>query len=404
MTSTINVFFRNNSRLFFCLLFMGLIFCLLTPQSIANTNQKEIRLPEPVTESLQYILGLLDTEHENEFTMTRLAPIIDFVNSRVKSWPVLYYAKDNFDAQSAYHEFDIDQGMESILKYAYTRTIPSQAFTPSSIRLSYWKHFNGVDHGDSWSWNYPISEGHFQTVRGVQHEATTPDASSWTYYSYDIDRLLILSRYKNQHVFFSISSQKDKAPGKKAFALGDDNDWNYLYTRENGVNKAGLGWVTPYMYSSFSITVYVEQPDKNLVKCAMFKWLNAGAANINMVRKHHIQDGIKRFETGIKMVLENPHLPKPEELAEAFSQIGNLPIEDIKAEIDIYFQELKKRYSQEDIFKNKKLADFFTSRDYLDELTPEEMKSILNLEYLKTILKKDPIIPTNRRLSQLTDS
>lgn len=128
---------------------MGLFFYPLTPQSMANSNQKEIRLPEPVTESLQYILGLLDTEHENELTMTRLAPIIDFVNSQDKTWPVLYYAKDNIVAQSAYHEFNIDQGIESILKYAYTRIIPSQALTPSSIRLSYWKHFNGVDHGDS---------------------------------------------------------------------------------------------------------------------------------------------------------------------------------------------------------------------------------------------------------------
>ncbi|MCU0614620.1 MAG: hypothetical protein MUD09_05995, partial [Desulfobacterales bacterium] len=206
------------------------------------------------------------------------------------------------------------------------------------------------------------------------------------------------------NVFFSISKQKEKAPGKKAFALGVDKDWNYLYTQETGVNKAGMGWVTPYMYESFSITVFVEQPDKSSVKCAMFKWLNAGAANINMVKKHHIQEGIKRFETGFKMVLENPQLPKPEDLAAAFSQIENLPIEDMKNEISLYFQRLQARYHHDDVFKDKKLAEFFTSPEYLNQLTRYEMKSILNLEYMKNILGKDPIIQLSRLLSQLSDS
>ena len=228
--------------------------------------------------------------------------------------------------------------------------------------------------------------------------------SSWTYYSYDLDRLLILSRYKDQNVFFSISRQQDKAAGKKAFALGGDKDWNYLYTREKGVNRAGLGWVTPYMYESFSITVFIEKPDKSSVKCAMFKWLNAGAGNINMVKKFHIYEGIKRFEAGFKMVLENPNLPNPKEMAAVFRQIGNLQFEDMKYEISEYFRNLKDRYHQDAVFKDKNLAEFFTSPEYLDQLTKEEMRSILGLEYMKTILRKQPIIRINRLLSQLSKS
>ncbi len=404
MKQKINVSFWKSARISFCLAFMGLIFYILPTQTMANSGQEEIRLSKPIIESLQYLLVLLDTANEEEIIMAQIAPVIDFVSSRNKTWPALYYSEDNFNAQSAYHEFDIDRGLEEILKYAYTRKIPSQAIIPSSIRLSYWKEFNGAQDGNPWYWKYPVSEGHFQIIRGIQHEATTPDASSWTYYSYDIDRLLILSRYKDRNVFFSISKQQEKAPGKKAFSLGTDKDLNYLYTQETGVNKAGMGWVTPYMYESFTITVFVEQPDKSSVKCAMFKWLNAGAANINMVKKHHIQEGIKRFETGFKMVLENPQLPKPEDLAAAFSQIENLPIEDMKNEISVYFQKLQARYHHDDVFKDKKLAEFFTSPEYLNQLTRYEMKSILNLEYMKNILGKDPIIQLSRLLSQLSDS
>jgi hypothetical protein len=401
----VNVSFWKMCQIFFCLAFTGLFFFVFPSHAMASSDQQEIRLPEPVTESLQYLLGLLKTDNNEEITMVRIAPIIDFVSFREKTWPALYYSEDNFKAQSAYHEFDIKQGLEEILKYAYSpRMIPSQAIIPSSIRLSYWKKFTGIQDSEPWRWNYPVSEKQFQVIRGIQHEATTPDVSSWTYYSYDLDRLLMLSRYKDRNIFFSISSQQDKAPGKKAFALGNDKDWNYLYTQETGVNKAGLGWVTPYMYESFSITVFVEQPDKSSATCAMFKWLNAGAANINMVKKHHIQEGIKRFEAGFKMVLENPHLPEPEELAAAFSRIDNISTANMKMEISDYFQQLKARYHQDEIFKNKELTDFFTSPEYLNQLTPYELKSILNLEYMKTILKKGPIITINRLLSQSLDS
>jgi hypothetical protein len=404
VTPKIYVSFWKRTRIIFCLACMGLFFFILSSQATASSSQQEIRLPKPIMESLQYLLGLLDGANDDEIIMSQIAPTIDFVSSRNKTWPALYYSEDKFNAQSAYHEFDINQGLEQILKYAYTRKIPSQAVIPSSIRLSYWKHFSGAQDGNFWYWNYPVSEGHFQVIRGIQHEATSPDVSSWTYYSYDLKRLLILSRYKDQNVFFSISKQQDKAPGRKAFALGGDKDWNYLYTQETGVNKAGLGWVTPYMYESFSITVFVEQPDKSSVKCAMFKWLNAGAGNINMVKKHHIQEGIKRFETGFKMVLENPHLPNPKELAAAFSQIEDLSIEAMRNEISGYFLKLKARYHQDDVFKDKKLAEFFTSPEYLKQLNKEEMKSILNLEYMKNILGKDPIIQFSRLLSQLSDS
>lgn len=404
MTRKKNIFRCKCYRTFFSLVLTGLFVVAFHIQAIASSSMKEIKLSAPVVENLHYTLGLLDADPNEKIISDKFAPIIDFISSSSKTWPALYYSGDNFSSQSSYHEFDINQGLEEIVKYAYSGSIPSQAVIPSSVRLSYWKNSNGKQDANYWNWNFPVSEDHIQIVRGIQHEETTPDMSSWTYYSYDLDRLLILSRYKGQNVFFSISRQQDKAAGKKAFALGGDKDWNYLYTREKGVNRAGLGWVTPYMYESFSITVFIEKPDKSSVKCAMFKWLNAGAGNINMVKKFHIYEGIKRFEAGFKMVLENPNLPNPKEMAAVFRQIGNLQFEDMKYEISEYFRNLKDRYHQDAVFKDKNLAEFFTSPEYLDQLTKEEMRSILGLEYMKTILRKQPIIRINRLLSQLSKS
>ncbi len=388
----------KNVRAFFLITFTGLFFFILSSLSIAGSetgsNLKELRLQDPVIESLEYLLGIIGDNSKTDINMGRIAPIIDFVSSDEKTWPALYYSEDNFGSRSVYHQFDINQEFSKILEYSYTPKIPSHVIIPSSVRLSYWKNCNGANPCSTWSWDYPVSEGHFQVVSGVQHETTTPDISSWTYYSYDVDRMLILTRYKDQNVFFSISNQQDRAPGKKAYAIGDDQGWNYLYTRETGVNRSGLGWITPYIYSSFSITVFVEQLDRASVKCAMFKWLRGGAANVNMVRKHHIYEGIKRFETGFKTVLENPALPEPEELIAAFLQIEKLSTEDLKKETRKYLKNLKSRYHEDEVFQDRKLAEFLLSPEYLDQLTRQEMKSILRLEYMKTILGKNPIIET----------
>lgn len=392
----------KNFRTFFLIIFTGLFFLIFSSVSIpgsktvskTDSSLQEIRLQDSVIENLEYLLRIIGDNSQADINMGQIAAIIDFVSSDEKTWPALYYSEDNFGSRSVYHQFDIDQEFSKILEYSYTPKIPSHVMIPSSVRLSYWKNCNGANPCRSWSWDYPVSEGHFQVVRGMQHETTTPDVSSWTYYNYDLERMLILTRYKDLNVFFSISKQQDRAPGKKAYAVGDDQDWNYLYTQETGVNRSGLGWLTPYMYSSFSITVFVEQPDRPSVKCAMFKWLNAGAANINMVRKHHIYEGIKRFEAGFKTVLENPNLPEPEKLMATFLQIEKLSTETLKKETRTYLKNLKSRYPEDDVFKNRKLAEFFLSPEYLDQLTHQEMKSILRLEYMKTILGKDPIIET----------
>ncbi len=387
-----NFSFWKRFRRFFLSASAGLFFLVLGISSAAGSDRNEFQVPEAVSDSLQYFIDVINNSSSEYISKSHIAPIIDFILSDKQPHPAIYYSSDNSEGKSVYHEFDIDQEFPKILDYAYSLEIPSQAVIPNSLRLSFWKKCNGDNRCRPWSWNYPPSEGRFQVIRGVQHETTTPDMFSWTYYNYDLERVLILSRYKDHNVFFSISRQKEKAPGKKAFTLGDDQDWNYLYTRETGVNKAGLGWVTPYMYSSYSITVFVEQPDRRKTKCAMFKWLNAGAVNINMVQKHHIYEGMKRFETGIKSVLENPDLPELKTLVSAFSVLENLSLQNLRKEALRYFNNLQKRYHDEKVFQDEKLAELITSSEYVNQLTSEEMKAILRLEYLKTVLGKDPLI------------
>ncbi len=370
--------------------------------SSASPNPEKIQIPANVTEGLGYLLGLVEKHGLRHIDMEKAGPVIDFVLSEDKTRPALYYSKDDFGPDSAYHEFEVDQGLGNIVAYAYSPSIPSEAVIPSSIRVSFWKKTNGFDHVDSWSWDYPPKEGAVQAVTGIEYEETTPDVFSGTYYGYDLDRSLILCRYGERNVFFSISRQREKAPGKKAFTLGDDQDWAYLYTDETGMNKAGMGWVTPYMYESFAVTVFIDRGEgvSPPVKGAMFKWLDAGAGGMNMVATRHIDAGIRRFENAFRTVMEDPSLPPPEVVSDAFSKIESMPDEGIKRQVELYFDLLKKRYGHEEVFQDEDFAAKFAGSEYVAQLTRQQMEGILGVEYMKNVLGKNPILGVSRFLSQ----
>jgi hypothetical protein len=65
-------------------------------------------------------------------------------------------------------------------------------------------------------------------------------------------------------VLISVSSQNDLSEvGKKGCIVGDDKNWNYLYSNETGLNKTGMGWVDSYMYYAHSVLIYVGDSSSN---------------------------------------------------------------------------------------------------------------------------------------------
>jgi hypothetical protein len=219
----------------------------------------------------------------------------------------------------------------------------------------------------------------------------TPDLFTGAYYGYHLNRALCLFRYKNRNTLISLSKQTDTSDvGKKGLVLGSDENWDYFYSGQKGLTKKGLGWVRSYMYDSASIVVYSEiDGDASRVRCGVFKWLNAGWADINMVRKKHIHRGLERFGKTFKAIMEYPYLPKTMELANNFFRIEQLSIEGLRDRIKTYFRNLEARYTDDILLLKKHFSDFFADDGYLSQMTREEMQSILVLEYMKSILGKN---------------
>jgi hypothetical protein len=228
-------------------------------------------------------------------------------------------------------------------------------------------------------------------IKGAEYVENTPDLFTGVYHGYHVNRTLCLFKYKNRNILISLSKQTGTSDvGKKGFVLGSDENWDYFYSGQKGLTKAGLGWVRSYMYDSASIIVYYEiDGDTPRVRCGVFKWLSAGWAGINMVRKKHIHRGLERFGKTFKAIMEYPSLPKATELVNNFSRIEQLSLEGLRDRIKTYFRILESRYADDVVLLKKYFSDSFDDDRYLSQMTSEEMQSILTLEYMKSILGKN---------------
>jgi len=278
--------------------------------------------------------------------------------------------------------------MDRLLGYAYNDDIPPQVFSPSSLRTTYRLEPGGGE-SDCWQWRLPADDTP-QIVRFAEHEEVTPDLFTGAYYDYDADRTLILFRHKGRNVFISLSRQRDVSDvGKKGAALGEEGNWDYLYSGETGLNKTGLGWVKSYMYKSFSVTVFYESnsPRPRLL-CGTFKWLNAGWAGINMVKRRHILSGLHRYVRDFRGIIENKKLPHHNEMADGFTTLKNLSSEELRPYLADYLKSLASQYATTRTLSRGLFRNLLAPEKYLRLLDLPEMRAILELEYLKALLGK----------------
>jgi hypothetical protein len=192
-------------------------------------------------------------------------------------------------------------------------------------------------------------------------------------------------------VLISVSSQVDLSEvGKKGCVVGDDKDWNYLYSDETGLNTTGLGWVDSYMYHAHSVLVYVFDSSAGVIRVGSFKWLNAGWSKINMVKSSHILTGIKRFAADFKTVLEAPGLPEPILLADTHRKLQQSSEQDLRRMVSPYLQALKESGASK--VNANPFKSLLASGKYLEQMNREELVKVLLLEYVKESIGKEPLV------------
>jgi hypothetical protein len=362
---------------------------LLTTAGYGSGKTAQIKLPDSLSPGLLHLLDLVDPQQSERFDSERIAEILEFIDAP-KDLNSLYYPDTNTGVPSAYYEFDVARGLQDVLKYAFNPDIPGHITMPSSIRLSHWRQVDGHVQTLPKLWKQIDTLDSPVVISGIEVMENTPDTFSGAYYKYDLHRTLILFKADNRKVLMSISKQTDVSHvGQKGYVLGADKNWDYFYTGKPGLTITGLGWVRSYMYDSYGISVYYErEPGAPMVRCAIFKWLRAGWSRINMVKRFHIYEGLLRFAKSYKEIMESAQLPGADTLADFYSGIRALGIDDLRDKIALYPHILKSRYSISPPPDAKWSSDLFHNREYWASLSKEEMQSLIMLEYMKAALGK----------------
>jgi hypothetical protein len=349
----------------------------------------KIQVPDSLSPGLMHLLDLADPENQPSFQPNKIKKLLAFVEGP-KDPGALYFADPKLGSPSAYYDFDIRQRFDHMLKYAFNPNVPFHLTTPSSIRLSHWKQVQGLGNPFPVLWKMIDEMEAPRFVKGLEFVENTPDISSGAYYSYHLYRTLILFKTNGRKVIISISKQKGKSDvGKKGYVLGSDDNWDYFYSGKPGLAKPGLGWVRSYMYDSYGINIYDEiDPYAPLLRCASFKWVRAGWSKINVVKKHHIHDGIKRFAKSFKQIMEYPSLPSINAFSDAFSKIKALSADELKERIKIYLDILENRYGRDYRPPRAWSPQVFKDRSPWFQMSTEAMQSVLMVEYMKHAMGK----------------
>ena len=373
---------RINALYIFILLF----FCQVQFGGTAVATEEK-KWPDSISEAVIHLLKVSDPGSGQAFNLKKTLPLLAFITDSSDPKDIIYTNGDRSNP-AAFYRFDIERSLKKILQYGFNSEISAVLLRPSSIRLSSWSKVQGQKKTLPKLWQY-LPDLHAPViVRGVEHLEITPDTNSETYFSYDMHRTIILFKYKGRKVMISLSDQIDKSEvGKKGLILGPDENWDYVYTGEKGVNKLGLGWVRSHIYDSKNIMIFYDNDAKGAsVRCAIFNWIKAGWAGLNMVNSEHIYKGIIRFAKNFKTILESTALPTPNELVHRLDRFEQMPTKELRNRTRLYLKSLENRYAR----REKKLADLLKDPQYIKKLRREEMVNMLIREYTKVLIGKRP--------------
>ncbi|MHB8769466.1 MAG: hypothetical protein ACYC7J_00515 [Syntrophales bacterium] len=335
---------------------------------------------------IDYLATIL-TAKENSFDVQKVAGLLDFVVSEKGADAGLNPGKRD-NAVGAYFFTDVKSPLPRVIKYAYNARIPAYVTLPSVVRFGGWQAKPTGPFDDLWERLGNVKDP--LVMRGVEYEEITPDLTTGAYYRYDMDRMMVLLNYRGKDFFLSVTRQKKPSTvGRKGAIIGPDTDWNYFYSGQKGINKAGLGWVSSYMYDAFSVSILFENVHaKAQTRYVAFKWLRAGWGGINMVSRENILEGCTRFASGFKRILESPQLPEADQLIDVYARIKGLSDQGLITRLRPIETALRKLSRTDPILAQKDFRELIESGRYLGGMDREERENLLMAEAVKLAIGK----------------
>lgn len=358
-----------------------------------GTNEGNHDIPAAVEAGLSQLLALDSQQIPLQSAeLQTISPVLDFIRKA----PAMaeHTPAERQGSEGSFISFDIQRPLQDVIRYAYNANIPLSAVNPSSINHGSWITVEG--HGTElpkvWEWLDRLNGP--RIVRGVVRESITPDLHSGAYYEYNLHRTILFYRQGSLHVVVSLSNQiGPSAVGRKGFIVGPDDDWNYLYTQEQGLNRMGLGWVKSKIYKFISAACYIEDQEKpGQVRIGVFQWLDAGWAGLNVVHDYHIRRGLERYASQVKLLMESPRMPAPQTLENIYLALQDTDETILRARVADITQQVLQKAEEDDSIHNKALLKKIEDQTYVQRMSKNELISNLMKEFVKMNLGKDTLL------------
>jgi hypothetical protein len=398
MEKTIQPRFRGIRVLAFALLSL----CLFAVPAVADDDPEglmEVDLsvkPDPlaadVEKGIDNLFAVLENKSE-AVSVDAIRPMLDFV-ANVDADPKDIEPAKRFGGRGICLRRDVSTDLTRILKLFYNPDIPNYLLCPAVLRMSGWHEgceFLSRSRG-LWEELPALSETEPVVVRGREYEETTPDSFAEAYYGYDLNRLIILVKYQGRNVLISVSQQDGKSEVGRKGAILDDTRWDYFYSGEEGLNRGMIGWMDTFTYASGSVQVFVEQDAAEPRSTVfLFKWLKAGWAGMNVVKRSHIYDGTLRYVRSFAKVVESPDLT-PEYLADGLKDVLTMPDSRMNVLIREYARNFEARFADDPKMQDSDYAKVIRDGGYADVLDEKARRSVLALEKLKSMLGMETLV------------
>jgi hypothetical protein len=386
--------FKTNFTACICVLalFAGLVGPQLIQAKQINNQQKQGNgsLPAEIETGLSYLLELIHKKG-SKFDPAKILPLLDLVAQGGDDTEQLKPSTRE-SGNGACLRAQVKAPLERILRYEYNHRIPTFLVSPNALRLSNWYPESDIVTNKVELWNEFSTLNKPLLLWGKQFEVNTPDLFSGSYYRYDLNRLIIIMKHNGKKVMISASKMPNPSEAGKKAVIIDEKNWNYFYSGIQGLGIKLLGMLNTYIYDSASVKILYETDSaKPRTTIMLFKWLKAGWADINMVKRSHIYDGSVRFVEGLKEVIESDALPAADVLAQKLKHINALPEAEIDNKIREYsinFERIAKKHKG---MSQKDYARIIADGGYANVLNIGERRGILALEWLKSQLGKSPL-------------
>jgi hypothetical protein len=139
--------------------------------------------------------------------------------------------------------------------------------------------------------------------------------------------------------------------------------------------------------------LYEDAPGGKNTGLAMFKWLRAGWAGMNMVKRHHIIDGAKRSFGGFFAFLDAPKRPSAEEIVKYLESLQAMDTEALRKKLGPYSAKVSEAAATTPDLKSDDFQKVIKDGSYARNLNKDELISTLMVNFIKVRLGKPLLAP-----------